>query len=265
MRRSVEIAGVFVDRLGFDQALERIDQLLERPGFHYVVTVNPEFIVAAQRLSDFKNVLNRADLRTADGVGLQVAAEYLAGRPSFFRLGFFLLKLLFSPRSFSIIREPIRGSKLVFPIAKIAAKREARLLLFGGSQQVAESSAKLLRRQNPDLDVRSLGGVAVKDSGEIDRKAFERLSGLGAKIAFVALGSPKQELFIDRYGRLLGWRLAIGVGGSLDYLSGKALRPPKLMAENLEWLWRLMTQPRRLNRILTATLRFLKLVYRLKK
>ncbi|HLG14399.1 MAG TPA: WecB/TagA/CpsF family glycosyltransferase [Blastocatellia bacterium] len=219
----VTIAGVAVDNLGFDETLERIDALAGEGGPHYMAVVNAAKIVGANRDEELLRVLHGADLVTADGMSV-VWASRLLGRP---------------------LKERVTGIDLFEKLVGHAAARGLSVFFFGAREDSVRGVAELFGSRHSNLKIAGMrdGYFAESESeriaGEINRS--------GADLLFVALGSPAQEKWIAANIERSGVRFALGVGGSFDHLSGRARRAPRWMQRaGLEWLYRLLSEPRRL-------------------
>ena len=238
-RRRVAIGGVRVDDCPLDEAVARCaGWLAETDGpLAQVVTVNPEFVMTAQQDAAFRAVINGAALATPDGVGLIWAARLL-GQP---------------------LRGRTTGVALVGRLAELAAGQGYRLFLLGAAPGVAAEAAAVLTARYPGLTI--AGTWAGSPAPEEEEALAERITASRADILFVAYGAPRQDLWIARNkGRLPGVRLALGVGGVYDYLTGRVpLAPPLWRRVGLEWLYRLIHQPWRWRRML-ALPRFVGLV-----
>jgi N-acetylglucosaminyldiphosphoundecaprenol N-acetyl-beta-D-mannosaminyltransferase len=195
---------------------------------HQIATANPEFVMLAQRHVEFRTVLERTDLCMADGVGLLWAARHL-GHP---------------------LPERVTGSDSVPMIAARAAHEGWRLYLLGAAAGVAERAAAILIAQNPDLKI---AGVYAGSPAEGESPAIvARIRAVRPDILFVAYGAPAQDLWIARHARELGVPVMMGVGGTFDHIAGVKRRAPLWLQHiGLEWLFRLITQPRRWRRQLT--------------
>ena len=220
------ILGVRVDCLDADQAIERIGRLAgEGDGVHLVATVNPEFVMRAQRDHEFARVLATAELCLPDGTGVVWAAR----------------------RQGCTIARPVAGTDLVEPLAAMCATRGLRLFLLGAMPGVAEDLARRLTTSQPGLQVAS--HPADPDPAH-DDETLQLIRGHNTTVLLVAYGAPKQELWIDRNRDRLGVSVAMGVGGAFDYLTGRAPRAPAWMRRaGLEWLHRLASQPWRIRRM----------------
>ncbi len=223
----VRILGVRVDDVTMDEAIERLEEMVSVGGPHQVVTVNPEFIMRAQQDAAFRQVLEEADLAIPDGQGLLWAARLL-GRP---------------------LRQRVAGSDLVPALAAHSALRGYRLYLLGAAPGVAEQAAAVLRRQYPGIRIVGTyaGSPAPAEEGDI----VARIVAVRPDFLFVAYGAPAQDLWIHRNQQKLQVPVAIGVGGTLDFIAGVRKRAPRWMQRlGLEWLFRLVQEPRRWRRML---------------
>ncbi len=226
--RRVKILGLPVDAITYDRWMQRVGKWIAAGDRAYhVCTVNPEYIMIAQRDPIFFNILNRADVCVPDGVGLLWASRYL-GAP---------------------LPERVTGSDGVPLMARHAAEKGWKLFLLGAAVGIAERAAEILREQHPELIIAGVyaGSPAEDEEDEI----VARINASGADILLVAYGAPKQDKWIARNLPRLEVAMAMGVGGSLDFIAGVVPRAPQWMrARGLEWLYRLLRQPWRLRRML---------------
>src|SRR4029450_8932301 len=225
-RERVKIGRLEIDAVTFPQALERIAELVDRRNGGAVFTPNVDHIVKAERDSDFRRAYSRADLCLGDGMPL-VWASRLLGSP---------------------LPEKVSGSDLVLPLIRMAAERRWRVYLLGGAPGVAEAVAERLNR---DLGAQIVGTdapvVDVAGTSDDSEQTLERLRAASPDVALVAFGAPKQELWIERFRDRIRPTVAIGVGGSLDFVAGTVKRAPAWMSRaGLEWLFRLVQEPRRM-------------------
>lgn len=226
----IPILGVPISLDSKAKVLEKIGNFLREDRFHRIATVNPEFLVLASRDNRFRENLLSADLRVADGFGM-VLAGLLQGE--------------------EVPRFP--GADLLLDILSIAEKDEYSVFLAirqDGLSSYEEIQSTLLKKypklfvSGTDSELGSIGNWKL----EIGNSA----------IVFCNYGAPMQELFLARLQEAgIKSRLAIGVGGSFDYLTGKQKRAPQwLRAIGFEWLWRLILQPKRWRRIWNAVVVF---------
>jgi N-acetylglucosaminyldiphosphoundecaprenol N-acetyl-beta-D-mannosaminyltransferase len=234
------VLGAPVDTLDLAGALARVAGWLDAPddALRHVVTVNPEFVMAARRDPRFAAALRASALATADGVGIGYA-ERLLGLPV-------------APR--------VTGVELVEGLAALRCPA-ARLFLLGAAPGVADAAAARLRARFPGVQI--VGAYAGSPAPADWPAVAAQLRAARPTILLVAFGHPRQDLWIAaRRAALteLGVVTAAGVGGAFDYLSGRVPRAPAVLRRlGLEWLYRLIRQPWRWRRQL-ALPRFVALV-----
>ena len=221
----VVILDVPVHPLTWDDFLALVAQFIAEGKPRQLCTANPEFVMTAQRRPDFLRVLQNADLVLADGTGLLWAARRL-GRP---------------------LPARITGSDGIYRLAERAAQHGWRLFLLGAQPGVAQQTATILQTLYPGLQIAGVypGSPRDEDYPEIAR----RIKAAQPDILLVAYGAPAQDLWIARHKDDLGVAVSMGVGGAFDFVAGVQKRAPRWMIRlNLEWLWRLITQPWRWKR-----------------
>jgi N-acetylglucosaminyldiphosphoundecaprenol N-acetyl-beta-D-mannosaminyltransferase len=227
-RHRLYILGVPIDPATFESTLDCISQWIAKGDRVYqICTASPEFVMMAQDDPEFMRVLRSADLCVADGVGLLFAARYL-GCP---------------------LPERVTGSDGVPLIAPRAAREGWKLFLLGAAPGVAEQAAARLIEQNPGLQI--AGTYAGSPAPEEQDAIIARINASGADILLVAYGAPRQDVWIARNRARLKVRVAMGIGGTLDFVAGIVPRAPHWMRRlALEWLYRLYKQPWRWRRML---------------
>ncbi len=209
------------------QAVDGIVAAAAADSCRQIVTVNPEFIMAARRDPAFAAVLNNADLAVPDGIGLIWASRW-RGRP---------------------LPERVAGVDLVERVAAVAARRGLPVYLLGAQAGVAAAAADVLVARYPGLIV--AGTYAASPAPDEDEAIVARINQAQASILFVAYGAPRQELWIQRNREHLKLGVAVGVGGAFDFISGRSHRAPRWMQRlGLEWLHRLYHEPWRWRRML---------------
>jgi N-acetylglucosaminyldiphosphoundecaprenol N-acetyl-beta-D-mannosaminyltransferase len=241
----MKILEVRIDNFSREEILEKIKYFLKEEKFHQIATVNPEFILEAQKDAGFRNILNGCDLNIADGMGIRFA---------FWKKG-------------EKLKCRIAGADLLNKILKIANKDNLSIFLVANKKGLGswEETAKEINKIYPNIKV--AGADIDKNSNSLNKvKSIDETRIGKYDIIFANFGAPEQEKFLNsqKYGKI---RLAIGVGGSFDYLTGKVKRAPIFMRNlGLEWLWRLIQQPKRIKRIISATIVFpLKVVFEQEK
>lgn len=219
-----DILGVGFDDLTLDEAAEAGAALVEGGGFHYAVTPNPEFLLTARHDEPFRQALLGADLVLADGVGVTYAAKIL-GRP---------------------LKGRVPGIEFAQRLAAWMAAHGKRLFLLGAKPGVAELAAANLKAAYPGLIVCGTHDGYFQEDGPVVKAIQES----AADVVFVCLGAPKQELWMVRNGPAAGARLMVGLGGSLDVFAGVVERAPEGFQKlGLEWLYRLVKEPKRIGRM----------------
>jgi len=212
------ILGVKIDNLSRKEILSRVESFLLDENFHQIATVNPEFILQAQEDAEFKEILNGCDLNVADGTGVWFA---------YLRFG-------------KLLKCRMTGIDLMVEVLRIANRKNMKVFLAtkeGGLSNFKEIKDAILKT-HPNLEIEG------NDISSCD-------------IVFSALGSPVQEKFLNslKNDKI---KLAMGIGGSFDYLTKKIIRAPRWMRRiGLEWVFRLILEPRyRFKRIFNAVIIF---------
>lgn len=245
-----EVLGIKIDDINIDQSLEKIAGWLLNSEKHYIVTPNPELVVMAQTDEGLKEIINNADLAIPDGVGLKLFSDIDCNTP---------------------------GIDLMEQLIQLAAGKGYTTGFLGGKEGVANKTSECLKKKYPNLKV-----VFAESGGEVDKNGFViaspakpaspehqrgEQSGLythsgqiaasppllamtrSVDILFVAFGQPKQEKWIANNLDKIPVKVAMGVGGSFDYISGSVIRAPIFVRRiGCEWLYRLVIEPWRIKR-----------------
>ncbi len=219
----MRIFGIPIDNLSQREVLWYIHRAMESPGYHRIATVNPEFLLLARKDKKLKQALLSADLRLADGVGITWAFA-LQGEN---------------------LKARLPGADLLDAIVRLAVTHNYRVYcaVREGGLSSWNDVRLALQKKYPALE------VSGKDFDPHSLSTYEPRA-ISAEILLCNFGAPAQELFLAQYADVgTSLRLAIGVGGSFDYLTQKIRRAPKTWQKmGLEWLWRLKEQPQRLPR-----------------
>jgi N-acetylglucosaminyldiphosphoundecaprenol N-acetyl-beta-D-mannosaminyltransferase len=234
LHEAVYVLGVRVDRVSQQQALASIEQMIIQHRSsaiplpcQQIITVNPEFVMTARSMQDFRIAINSASLVVADGTGVVWATRYL-GKPA---------------------PERLTGTDLLPALAQRCAVAGYRLYLLGAAPGVAELAAARLQALAPGLQI--AGTYAGSPSRDEEDEIIERIQAAHADILCVAYGAPAQDLWIWRNRSRLPVAVAMGVGGAFDFLSGRQRRAPKFMQRmGIEWMYRLYREPWRWRRML---------------
>ncbi len=227
MHDTIDILGVHIHKCTMAEAEDRVMGFLSEDRPHMVFTPNSEIIMVARKNPVFLDILNRADLLTADGIGVVYAS-----------------KILKDPLS-----ERVAGFDLATRLLSRAAESGHTVYFFGGKPGVAEQARDKLTEQYPSLQV-----IGTQNGYFDDKKEADIIADIQAKqpdFLFVCLGAPKQEQWIAQHADTLGARVLIGLGGGLDVWAGVVERAPEwYQRRGLEWLYRLMKQPSRIGRMM---------------
>jgi N-acetylglucosaminyldiphosphoundecaprenol N-acetyl-beta-D-mannosaminyltransferase len=239
----MQFLGVNITKVTKEEALAKVAEFLNSNNQHKIFTPNPEMVVKAQKDEYFKTVLNSGDLNLCDGMGLQI---------------------------FTGIKR-IPGVDFMLEACRLAAEQGRGIYLLGsGNDEVVGKTCEALSKKFPNLKISGYNkGPEITEglAKQLDDGIVEQINNSGAQIFFVAFGMGKQEKWIyENLSKLPNIKVAMGVGGSFDFISGKIKRAPVFLRRlGLEWVYRLIQQPRRIGRIFNATARFCYLVLKSKK
>ena len=226
MSQRIKIGYVPIDVIRFDEALENISALIEAKKGGYVCTPNVDHLVLAETNLSFRTSYENANLSLVDGQPI-VWASHLVGKA---------------------LPDKISGSDLVVPLLQRAGQRGWRVYLLGGGKGVADEVAALAKaRYGTNVVGTDSPKVSVETSLEENQAALQKMRAAKPDLIFIALGSPKQEVWLNKC--LPGYTpaVAIGVGAAFDFLTGRAKRAPAVLSRiGLEWAFRLVSEPKRL-------------------
>lgn len=235
----IRLLGVPIDALTAAEATDKILWLLESEAQHHVMTPNAEMLVHASRSETFRDLLNRSDLNLPDSISLLYAAKWTKQE----------------------LPERVTGVDTVERVCRRLPPLHSVFLL-GAAPGIATRAAHELQDRNDRLVI---AGTYAGTPREEDASAIvELINRSGAHFLLVAYGAPAQDIWIDRHLKdMPSVRVAMGVGGTFDFIAGKATRAPRWMRDlGFEWFWRLIKEPRRIGRILTAVIVFPFLVWK---
>lgn len=239
----VRIGHIWVDAVSFDRALEIVGDLVDRGAGGSVFTPNVDHVVTAEHDEAFRDAYRSASLSIADGKYVVWASRWL-GTP---------------------IPEKISGSDLIEPLLRLAGRKGWRVFLLGGAPGVADAAAEWSRRECGVNVVGTASPFIRLDGSPGDlEQGIDEVAGSRPDVVLVAMGAPKQERWIHHNRERLGSAVALGVGASLDFVIGRVKRAPAWVSNSgLEWVYRLMREPRRLSkRYLVKDPRFLAILAR---
>lgn len=221
-----DILGIPVDCITLDGAIDYATCLIEENAKAcYVLAINPEKVMVLIKDKVLLKTFSSAALLIPDGIGVVMALRWLHG--------------------LDVRRVP--GSELMPRLCKMAAEKGYGIFLYGSQEDVNQGSAEKLCQIYPGLKVagRANGYRKEEDMPEL----VSQINASGAKILFVALGSPKQEQWIQKWADKLDVNIIQGIGGTLDTIVGKVKRAPPIFCKmGLEWFYRLVSDPARASR-----------------
>lgn len=220
-----DVLGVQYDNVTMAEAVARGRELLDGTKPAYCVTPNAEIAYEALHDEAFRAVLNEADLVLPDGAGVVLGA-----------------KILKTP-----LKQKVAGIEFAQNLLPVLEEKGSRLFLLGSKPGVAELAGEKMLEKCPRLCICGTMDGYFQD----DSEAIGRINEAKADVVFVCLGAPKQERFMHQHRAELKVHLMLGLGGTLDGFAGTAKRAPKWMIKlQLEWLYRLIKQPKRFGRML---------------
>jgi len=257
----IDIAGLKIDAITKRELLDEIVRRIKAEQKTFVITPYSEFLYHGFRDPKLLEIFNRADFSVADGIGLFWAKKFLDiplttksywGKilQAAWQIKYSLAAIIFYPRWIkSALPEKIVGADLIWDLAKLAADNNLSVYLLGGFGDTAKLASEKLKVKSEKLRISGWSNKNPDDPTVIDD-----VNKVSPDLLFVAYGPIRQEKWIAENLSKLNVKLAVGLGGSFDYIAGKKSTPPKFIRySGLEWLWRLITQPYRAKRIFNAT------------
>ena len=221
----IDVMGLKFDSMTMDEALSRAETLLRGEKAAYVVTPNAEIAYEALHDVQLREMLNGADLMLPDGAGVVLAS-----------------KLLRTP-----VKQKVAGVDFAAGLLGVLERNGQSLYLLGGKPGIGELAAQKMLEAHPQLRIAGIADGYFQDEAPV----IAKINASGADALFVCLGAPKQERFMVQHQQELHVHLMAGLGGSLDAFAGTVQRAPAWMIRlNLEWLYRLIREPKRFRRML---------------
>lgn len=221
----IDVMGVGFDNLTKEEFVARAEAMLREKDRGYVVTPNAEIVYESIQDECFRDLLNGASLVLPDGAGVVLGAKIL-GTP---------------------LKEKVAGIEFGEEVCKLLARNNGRLYLLGSKPGIAETAGRKLAEKYPGLVICGTADGYFKDEAAV----IGKINAANPDVIFVCLGAPKQEKFIRNHFNELNATLMLGLGGSLDGYAGVAQRAPRWMINlSLEWLYRLIKDPKRLGRMM---------------
>ncbi|MHB1418805.1 MAG: WecB/TagA/CpsF family glycosyltransferase [Bacillota bacterium] len=226
MNERVRVFGISVDRVDMKGALQLIEEFIREGSPHLIFAANPEKVMRVEQDGELKEILQQAHLVIADGTGIVWAAKVF-GRS---------------------LPERVTGIDLMHAITALSASRGYRVYFLGAAPGVAEEASTRLARIYPGLQVAGThhGYFRPEEEAEL----IQEVNFCRPDVLFVAMGSPRQEKWLHRHREQLEVPVCMGIGGSLDVITGRVDRAPRWMQQvGLEWSYRLLRDPRRVVRM----------------
>jgi N-acetylglucosaminyldiphosphoundecaprenol N-acetyl-beta-D-mannosaminyltransferase len=222
----IELLGVTIHRVDMDEVLSAVRHYVADGASHILVTADSYGLVLAQSDADFREIINRADLVTPDSSGILMGARWLG----------------------TALKDRVSGIDIAVRVCEMAAEEGFSIFLLGAAPGVAELAAENLKRRYPGLTIAGTHHGYFSD--DKTPAIVDQIRKSGAQVLFVALGIPKQEKWISDNLEDLRVGLAMGIGGSLDVISGRIKRAPVWMQRHgLEWVYRLSKDPRKISKV----------------
>jgi len=227
LKSRLKILNIWVDPLDRKEAIRRVRTFMTegtRP--HAIMAANPEKNFSVPKNAVLYETFKNADMLLPDGIGVVLAARILYG----------------------IDLERVPGSEFIFDICKIASRGRYKVFIYGASEDVNKKAVDELKNRYPDLNIVGRENGFIKETDMLS--LIDRINASKAEVLFLALGSPRQEKWYASHKNLLQHvRVVQGVGGTLDTIAGTVKRAPEIWCKlQLEWLYRLIMEPKRIKR-----------------
>lgn len=244
MQKKIVILGVPFDDVTLQTAVKKSEEMIEKNGQFQIATPNPEMVLEAQKNEKFLKILQSTALNIPDGIGIVWASKWLSFRGKAASLS-----------------ERVTGTDLMEKIIKKSSEKSSplfqkKIFLLGAAERVAEKTKKIFEKKFPEI--RITGCESRTPDKKDEENLIQKINDSQTEILFVAYGAPEQELWIARnLHKMPKVKIAIGVGGAFDFFAGIRKRAPKWMQKTgIEWLYRVIQEPRRIKRIYNAVIKF---------
>lgn len=223
MNSRINFFGVNLDIITLDETLERISKFIDNRKFVQHVVVNVAKLVYAQKNKELKDIINSCPLINVDGAGVILGAKFLG----------------------IDIPERVAGIDLMDKLIEYSAEKGYRPYFFGAKEEIVKRVVEIYQEKYPQLQIAGYRNGYYTEAEE--EQLVENIKNSNADILFVAMGSPKKEIFLSNYSKTMAVPFMMGVGGSFDVVAGKVKRAPMWMQKlNSEWLYRLIQEPKRM-------------------
>lgn len=221
--KRIEFFGVNLDLLTMEETLSKISEFIDKKQCVQHVVVNVAKLVYSQKDNHLREIINSCPIINVDGAGVILGAKFLGVN----------------------IPERVTGIDLMQNLIELSASKGYRVYFFGAKEEIVSKVVEIYKTKYPDLIVAGYRNGYYSDENE--EAIADDIKKSEADILFVAMGSPKKEIFLNKYSEQLQVPFTMGVGGSFDVVAGKVKRAPVWM-QNLdsEWIFRLIQEPRRM-------------------
>ncbi len=239
----IDINGIPLDNLQRIDALKKAEGFFKEEKCSQIVTLNIEMITRALKNNELKEAINKSELVLPDGISVLLLGRGLG----------------------KYVPERIAGIEFAEELLKISVEKNLKVYFLGGKEEVSQTISSSIKKVYPTLNIAGAHNGYFTEAEELG--VIEEINNSRADILFVGLGAGKQEIFINKHKEELKPKIAIGIGGSLDVWAGKVKRAPSIFIKlNIEWLYRVLSQPReRLKRLLSTIPTFYKILKSEKK
>ena len=223
---TVALFGLPISNVTMAEAVERIDQAIQHRELHQIATANLDFARNALRSNNLQRVICDCSMVLPDGAPMLWASRLL-GKP---------------------LKERVTGVDLIPQLAKLSAKKGYRIFLLGSNEQNSSLAQQVLEESSPGVQIVGRYSPPISTLETMDNDAIlEKIKDARPDILLVAFGNPKQELWLDKFKHRMTVPVLIGIGGSLEMISGKLRRAPLFFQKlQIEWLYRMAQEPGRL-------------------
>jgi N-acetylglucosaminyldiphosphoundecaprenol N-acetyl-beta-D-mannosaminyltransferase len=229
--------GVDVSPLNYEEIIDDLRTRMMEGKQSTIIAVNPEKVIKAEENEELRGLINGSTYQIPDGVGILLASKLKGGG----------------------ITSRVTGVDMMERLIRFAAEENHKVFLYGAKEEVVTEAKRKLEEKYPGLMISGYENGYVQDQQAL----VEKINESGAELLFVAMGSPKQELWIREHMPMLNVKVFQGVGGSFDVFAGKVQRAPSFYRKlGLEWLYRLMKEPHRFKRQLALPRFLLKIMSR---
>lgn len=235
-----DVVGLQIDRLDMAATVARCDELITQRQFAQHVAINAAKLVAAKDDPELREIIDHCEIVSADGQSVVWASRILG----------------------DALPTRVAGIDLMQELLALAERRGYRVFILGAKQEALDRACEKIMERHPRLALVGTRNGYFDESQ--DAEVADEVARARPEILFVAISSPRKEYWLGRYGRTIGVPFVMGVGGSVDVIAGATRRAPLSWQRlGLEWLYRLLQEPRRmLRRYASTNVRFIWLVAR---